>query len=141
MPRTFFKKIVLIGGFILIISSLYFVQNSYSYGTSLDTAESITPGTYLKILYSGDDDAYYKIYLNKSQKITVSINHSASYDLDLFFGTYSDVLEWSWGTGTRESIKYRCRASDYYYIKVNRYFFVTQPGDIPFMFPRMIGRP
>lgn len=116
-------KIALIG--ILFVLTLVYFSNPavFSFDPSFITAKPRTPGVYTEILLAANDTAYYRINCSADHLLTVSINFSASVNLDLYLydiAPMSDQIDASETTGTSDTVEAHISRSGEYYIKVVR---------------------
>lgn len=95
---------------------------AFCYGTSFNSAEEIENGTYNKTLYGGDD-AYYKIYCQRGDRLEVTLTMQAGSDLDLYIYDHKyELVDWSITTDDYpEECGEDIEVNGWHYIKVYRY--------------------
>jgi Bacterial pre-peptidase C-terminal domain len=125
-------KITLIGVLLVLTLVSFFNSVAFSYGIDIYHAEPKLPGIYSETLLSEHDEAYYRVNCSAGQLLKVSINFSASYDLNLYLldlNPSQDILGSSETTGPSDVVEFQIITSGEYFIEVTRFDGV---GDVNF---------
>lgn len=129
-------------GMMIFLSTLFLVSPiAYGYGTSFGTAETKSENmTYLEILLSGDDYAYYKVYKMSGGYLLVKISWaSSSIDLDIkIFDPTQSYVTGDITYGTSETVGCVITTTGYWYIEIIRW---TGSGDVAFTLEISPNRP
>jgi len=89
-------------------------------GNDFSTATSIEEGSYVGYLGAGDDDDFYKIYVDSKLDVSMVPPSDADFDLYLYDSNGSLLACSVLGTGSTESITYTAPRADYYFVRVHR---------------------
>lgn len=126
------KKIILYFSILLIVSFSILIPATIGYGSSVYNAEQKTNGTYNETLLSDDNSAYYKVFCNPGDDLTVTLTvNYPTYNLDLIlYNQTYDSVDTSFLYADVDTVSDIVEESGAYYIIVLRYDPPT--GNVPF---------
>jgi len=130
--HLFIKKLSIIA-LTLIMASIFLWPSTHSYGNSFITAKLKSQGTYSEILRADDIDAYYQVNCSAGELLTVSINYSANFDLNLYLydiDPTNDLIDSSTMNGTYDIVEFHVSTAGFYYIRVSNEY--DNPNNISF---------